>query len=435
MKILVLSSTPWSNDNSFGNTFSNIFEGIDDIEVANISCRPGKPTSYLVKRYFQITEKSLIKNLFNKSFPTGIEIKVDNKEIDSSFSENIKAREFGSKKRWQILFWMRDLIWKLGRWKSQALIDFIDDFKPDIIFQPIYFSSYLNDMISFIKEHTGVPMVGYVSDDCYTLRQFSLSLLYWIDRLIKRRKVKRIIEQCEILYVISDIQKREYEKIFTPPCKILTKCADFSKEPIIKKKYNRPLQLVFTGNIGDNRWKTLASIAEVLEEINKNEVKAQLNIYTATPLTKKMIARLNMGESSFIRGTVPATEVQKIQSDADILVHVEGFDYKSRCLLHQSFSTKIVDYCKEARPIFAVAPSDVASMNELIRHNGAMIATSKQEIKVNLEKLVNNRVILDEYSKKSYLCGRQNYNSKNVKSMVYEDLKNIYEKGIRKKGL
>ena len=32
----------------------NIFEGINDIEVANISCRPGNPTSYIVKRYFQI---------------------------------------------------------------------------------------------------------------------------------------------------------------------------------------------------------------------------------------------------------------------------------------------------------------------------------------------------------------------------------------------
>ena len=36
MKILVLSSTPWTNDNSFGNSFSNIFEGIEDVEIANI---------------------------------------------------------------------------------------------------------------------------------------------------------------------------------------------------------------------------------------------------------------------------------------------------------------------------------------------------------------------------------------------------------------
>ena len=54
--------------------------------------------------YIVIFCVELIKNLIKKSFPTGIEIKVDDNKIDKSFSENIKAREFGSKKRWQILF-------------------------------------------------------------------------------------------------------------------------------------------------------------------------------------------------------------------------------------------------------------------------------------------------------------------------------------------
>ena len=157
MRILVFSSTPWSDNNSFGNSFSNIFEGVEDIEVANIACRPGVPTSYVVKRYFQITEKALIKNLTNKSFPTGKEIELNTGgKIDSTFSENIKARAFGTKRRWRILFWMQNLLWAFGRWKSQELIDFIDDFKPDIIFQPVYFSTFLNDIVNFIKKHTNL---------------------------------------------------------------------------------------------------------------------------------------------------------------------------------------------------------------------------------------------------------------------------------------
>ena len=91
MKILVLSSTPWSNDNSFGNSFSNIFEGITDVEIANIACRPGMPTSCVVKRYFQITEKALIRNLKDSSLPTGKEITIGSENIDRTFSENIKG--------------------------------------------------------------------------------------------------------------------------------------------------------------------------------------------------------------------------------------------------------------------------------------------------------------------------------------------------------
>lgn len=107
------------------------------------------------------------------------------------------------------MFWARDFVWKIGRWCSPELKAFIDDFKPDVIFQPIYYSNYISDIALFIKKYTGVPMVGYISDDCYTLRQFNLSPLYWIDRLHKRKKVKQVFMSCEFVYVISEIQKRE----------------------------------------------------------------------------------------------------------------------------------------------------------------------------------------------------------------------------------
>lgn len=57
-------------------------------------------------------------------------------------------------------------------------------------------------------------MVGYISDDCYTLRQFSLSPLFWIDRLWKRRYVKRAIDECMLLYVITDRQKKRIYRDF-----------------------------------------------------------------------------------------------------------------------------------------------------------------------------------------------------------------------------
>lgn len=422
MKILVLSSTPWSNDNSFGNTFSNIFEGIDDIEVANISCRPGLPTSCVVKRYFQITEKSLIKNLIKKSFPTGIETKVDDNKIDKSFSENIKAREFGSKKRWQILFWMRDLIWKLGRWKSQALIDFIEDFKPDVIFQPVYFSSYLNDIVDFIKKYTNVPMVGYVSDDCYTLKQFSLSPLYWIDRLYKRRKVKRTIEQCEILYVISDVQKEEYEKIFTPPCKILTKCADFSddKKPEFKAPENI-LKIVYAGNISKGRYEILSELAKSIEEINQDSKKIQMDIYTLTPLKDKQKKVLST-DSVHLHPPVSYDEIREIQKNSDILLHCEGFSLKEKLAVHQSFSTKIVDYLETNRCILAIGDDYCASIRYFIDKDCGATATNKNEIKPCLLDLCNNHDLLKQYADKAWETGKKNHSHIKTKQMVKDDL-------------
>lgn len=429
MKILILSNTAWDNQNSFGSSFSNIFEDMQGIQIANIYCRYGNPNNSVADYYFQITEKSLLKNLKTKSIPSGKQVFAAGQGTIQLSDREQTTFDTARKKRWQILFWARDLIWLVGRWCSPQLRAFIDDFKPDLIFQPVYYSNYLTRMALFLKKYTNAPMVGYISDDCYTLRQFSLSPLYWLDRLHKRKKVKKVIQQSELLYVISEIQKRDYEKIFGVPCKVLTKSADFSGDPPVKSQYHTPLQIVFTGNIGTNRWKSLAMIARALQTINRNGVRAQLRIYTATPLTDKMRAALDIDGSSFLMGAVPASEIPRIQSDADMLVHVEALDLKNRLAVRQSFSTKLVDYFKAARPILAVGPRGIASIEHLVENNCAMVAQSVEEICCELESVARNHEKLDALSKKAYICGRKHHDKATMQQMLQADLNCVVKEG------
>lgn len=421
MRILVLSSTPWTNDNSFGNSFGNIFEGIPDIEIANIYCKYGKPNTKLVSRFFQITEKSMFRNFKNPKIPSGQEVFMDD-SVPTDVVEP-KSADLARKKRWVLMFWARDLIWKFGRWKSPELKSFIDDFKPDIIFQPIYYVSHMNRIADFIKKYTVVPMYGYISDDFYTLKQFSLSPLYWINRFICRAKVKKVIKQCEILYTISEIQRSEYEKIFKIPCKVLTKSANFEEPAQVKTEYNKPLQFVYTGNIGTKRWKSLAIIAEALKEINKNGVKAEMKIYTGTPITDEMKKALNIKNVSQIMGFVSASEISGIQSNADVLIHVESSSLKSRLRVMQSFSTKIVDYLKMARPILAVGPKEVASIEHLIRNDCAIVADNKDELIEKLNVILSDENNLTEIALKGYECGRKYHNKADFNKMLSEDLR------------
>lgn len=421
MKILILSSTPWTKDNSFGNSFSNIFEGLEDIEIANIYCKYGKPETDLVSKFFQITEKSMFRNLKNPKVPSGQEVFVE--KTDNSDIVEPKSADLARKKRWIVMFWARDLIWQIGRWKSPELKKFIDDFNPDIIFQPVYYVRHMNRIANFIKKYTGVPMYGYVSDDVYTLKQFSLSPLYWINRFLCRAKVRKVVKQCEILYTISEIQRSEYEKIFKVPCKILTKSANFDEPAQVKEQYNKPLQLVFTGNIGTNRWKSLAIIADALKEINADSVKAEMKIYTGTPLTDEMKKSLNVNNASQIMGFVSSSEIPKIQSDADMLIHVESADFKSKLAVRQSFSTKIVDYLKMARPILAIGPKDVASIEHLYRNDCAIVADNKEDLVKKLNSVLSDETKLTEIALRGYECGKKYHNKADYNKMLINDLK------------
>lgn len=419
MNVLTISNTPWSDDNSFGNSFSNIFAGIPNLKFANIYCRPGVPHNQLDMIYFQITEKSLLRNLKNKNCPSG---KVIEPEKESSVEvEALSGFEQGRKMRWQIMFWARDLIWKLGRWCSPDLKKFIDDFQPDIIFQPVYYSSYITEIALFAKRYTGKPMLGYISDDCYTLHQFSLSPLYWIDRLHKRKKVKAVIEQCEVLYVISDIQKQEYEKLFTPPCKILTKCADFSQEAPEWTPPKDGIKMMFAGNIGTGRWQSLALISNAVERLTQEGHKIQFEIYTPTPLTEKMKTALHK-QGTTLHKPVPYDEILKLQKETDILVHAEGLSLKSRMQVHQSFSTKLVDFFAMGKCIFAIGTEDEASIAHLMANDAAVTAGSKEEAYQKLKELCANPEMMHRYGVNAYECGRKHHDRAYMQTMVAEDL-------------
>lgn len=424
MNIIVLSNTPWADDNSFGNSYSNIFCGIPDLYFANIYCRYGQPDNQFDMRFFQITEKTLMDNLKNRNEPSGYQVFPEKKDGNQMDIKETKGFDRARKMRWQIMFWGRNFIWKAGRWNSVQLRMFLDDFKPDLIFQPVYIKPYINDIALYIKEYTGCPMIGYISDDNYTLKQFNLSPLYWIDRMWSRRKVKAVIEKCELLYVISQIQKEEYEKIFTPSCKVLTKCADFSAPAPIWKKPTDTVKLLYAGNIGSGRWKSLGYIAETVESLFKKGYKVRLDIYTSTPLSSKMDHNLRKKGTS-IHKSVSYEKLLQLQKDANILLHVEGLSKSNQMTVHQSFSTKLVDYFAMGKCILAVGTESEASIKHLMDNDAAIVIGAKKEVLPKLKKILDKQELILEYGIKAYECGKRYHEKLKIQKMISDDIKMI----------
>lgn len=426
MRILVVSNAPLRKDNGLGNSLINIYGGIENIELASVYCRYGKTDTPLVKKSFQITEKSLLKNLKNESIPSGKEVFCD--EADVSYIEEPKTVEFARKNRWTILYLIRNVIWKIGRWKSEDLIKFVDDFKPDIIFQPIFNAPHVNEIALFLKKHTGVPMVCYNVDENYSLKQLSFSPFYWIDRLWMRKTVRKLIENCELLYTISKVQKEECEKAFSKPCKILTKCADFcdDKRPELKEP-DGVIKMVYAGNISKGRYEILAELAKAVEKLNIDGKRLEMDIYTLSPLTDKQKNRL-LNDAVKLYPPVSYNEIREIQKNADILIHAEAFSLKERLLVHQSFSTKIVDYLATNRCIFAIGSDYCASIQYFIDNDCGLVAANIEEIEERLTHLIQNPDLMREYANKAWACGSKLHNANLIKNSFKNDLKSIMNK-------
>lgn len=405
---------------------TNLFSDFD-AEIYSISMRDQIPQNDIAIKNYAVSESQIIRSIF-KGTETGAILEKKNYDSVNSDSANIGMEKsiysFAKKFRRYIFFYIRELIWKTGKWKIEKLDKYIDEVSPDVIFMPVFNCIYPYTILQYIHERTNAKVILFHSDDNYSLRQWSFNPLFWIYRFQLRCYIKKAVDISSVNYTISSVQKEEYEKLLKREFKFLTKFENFNEEPILKQSHTYPLQFVYTGNLELNRWKSLTSIANSMKKVNENGVKVQLRIYSSTAITKRMKKALNIPDTSFLMGSIPASEIESIQSNADALVHVEATDIKNRTIVHQSFSTKLVDYMKRARAIFAFGPKDVASISHLQENDAALTVTSEKEIVGALNRIVENPSLLNEYALKGYECGRRFHNKDTMKKMLVEDMQN-----------
>lgn len=389
MKILIISSTPWDDSNSFGNTFSNLFDGMEGAEIYNLCCKNGMANNNIVIQALQMTDKSVLKSIFKIGYDpvwkmtqeTAIEKQKENTEV------SVRAK----KSRNIFAFMIRDCIWKLGAWKkSKTLNVFLEELKPDVIYLPIYASPYMCDVQSYIIEKLGVPVVGHISDDVYGYPpKMSIIEKWYRDGL--RKKLKNLISRCSYLEVFAQNMKTEYEELFNIPCFLIGKGVREEEIPCLEDldENKESLTFVYTGNLGSERYKVLAEMGNALEHLRaKNAV---LEIYSATELDENMEKAFASCSKICFKGAISKEEVDEVQRAADFLVHVESFSEQAIFSAKMSFSTKIIDYMMAGKPIFAVGPVEVNSIAVLHEKDLAVVATSIDEIEIALNSAFENR--------------------------------------------
>lgn len=418
MKVLVVTNVLWRNDNGVGNSYSNIFGGMENVEFANVCCQEGTSQNSVSTKCFQMSEASLVKNLINKAVPSG---HIEESNNQSTGASGSKIFTIIKRSRLQIFFWLRNIIWKIGRWKSQELNNFIDEFNPDLIFAQVQDCMYLNDLVVYIQEYTKKPLLLYAWDDVYSMKQFSLSPLFWIDRLCQRKSLRNLTNHSSLLYTISKEQTEEYEKLLKRDTKILYKGHPFGEKPE-SKGVKAPIQMLYTGNLYSGRCKTLEKLCRELSIINKDRARIQLDIYSGTPLTKKQETALNIKNTSRFLGSISEQEVQEKQKEADVLLHIEPFSLKGKLLCRLSFSTKLVDYFHNKKCIFAVGDKVCSSMKYLKRYDAAIVCESIEEMQENIKRIADNKELVLEYSEKAWDCGSNNHKISEIQQRLYDDM-------------
>ena len=406
MNILIISDIPWSTNNSFGNTFTNIFGGMQNVKIYHICCRQGTTKESLAVSTLQMTDSSALYSVLGKD--AAVIFNGDNNYERPDISNIIRSRRAKDKIIFHIV---RDVIWKFGGWKRSILLDeFLKKSGIDIVYLPIYASWHMCDVQMYIISRLRVPVVAHITDDVYQAHpQGERGLLESFYRDFLQKKICATISKCSYIEVFAENMMQEYRKLFKKKCYVIGKGIKPNEVPRVRNTSNNSNIIVYSGGLGADRYKVIARLARSIDD---SGASFRIHIYSPDAFEGNIKKAFEQCKCVKYRGFANSESLKKIQRRAGYLLHVESFSPKMIDAVRMSFSTKIIDYMMTGNPIIAIGPSVVNSIAVLKERKVAIVADKVEDINAVVDNLIMGNVELDELFCRSrqYLIEEHNIN-------------------------
>jgi hypothetical protein len=408
-----------------GKTLKGLFDSFDMENLCQLYLYPSYPNIDMCNSYFRITDIEVLKSIISREKSGNIIDKSKIKEENLIFDDKLKARNpytMNIKKKSYMML-ARDLIWRLGRWRTQELLEWIKREKPDIIFFASGDSCFSYNIALNISESFNIPLVTYFCDDYYSMDRLTLSPLYWTNKLLIRKYIKIAIERSKkIIYISEDFEQFYYLLTGKHGITIMTPFSEIMEYDKISE--SKPLVISYIGNVTLNRWQTLKKIGQTLDRYNIDKTQFILKIYTQND-NKRIIDELSECKSIVYMGALSTAEVLKTMKESNFLLHVESFKKSDAIRVRFSISTKIADYLASNKPIIAIGPQNIASIKYLRENNAAYVIDNESMIEEKMIKYLTDERHDDLIIKNAIILADKNHNLAKNSQKIKSILENI----------
>lgn len=425
MKVLIISHNPISTKSNMGKTFLSLFSEFDRSELCQFYIYPSFPDIDRCSSFYRVTDKEIVKSLFSfKSI--GGEVDSENISENADLYENPADRALyrNVKNKSALRRIARDTAWKLSRGYKKSLYAWIDREKPDSIFLAPGPGEFIYDIALDISKKLNIPIVTYICDEYYFLG-VPKGLLEKLRFGKFKKKVEKLMAKSSRLVVICDELKDEYthrfgvkaETLMTGAGREIAEGAKISDEPT---------EIKYFGNIRCNRFNSLREVGLALDGINSRTGKDyKLKIFTAEK-DSEILSIFDGIRSIELCGFVSGEDFEREFNSSQLLLHVEAFDDASIDRVKHSVSTKIADSLASGIPLLAYGPECISSMKHLIRHDCALVATSKDELTAMLEMAFSNVERKRICAEKAIETAKEYHDSRKTSLALKEIFENIH---------
>lgn len=409
MKVLIISHNVFSATNNMGRTMLSYFSGFKGDEIAQFYIQEKDPSDGPEGvTYYRFTDREALKSLAGKKGGQVLGAQEDSgdKTLLSSTEEAI--RQYG-RRRNTLVYLMRNAVWKLSRWDSDELRQWIRDFDPEVIFFMAGDYGFMYDIAMTVKKMMNIPMVVCCVDDYYIYNRNGSSLVGRWQHARFMKKVTETMRQSSCILTVSRLMARAYQRLFDRPCHFLPSGTAKRSVPDGSGRHG----IAYFGNLGGGRARQLSAVGTAVSELRQGSI----DVYSGEGNTE-ILQELTAREGVSFHGQITAEEVNEKMDRALAVIHTESFDPDVREMVRYSVSTKIADLLMNGPVIVAYGPEDVASIAYLKENSAALVISCQEDLKPQLRILLEDGLLREQITANARRLAKENHDEAAVSRKV-----------------
>lgn len=382
-KLLIISNNVLSKTSNNGKTLYSLIKNIPPANVSQLYFHGNSPEIHGYN-YYQISDRDIIKGYFKRRnrgrAVTAIETKTNN-TISNSRKNIIK--------RSSVVLTIRDLLW-WNSWKSSQLDDWLEQVSPSYVLFMAGDTLYSYWINKYIVNRFGARLITFITDD-YVLPRSQESIIDKKRRLRIIRYMRDCISMADKVFYISEKMQSEYVKLFGVKGSIYFNMPDsLYDEGYAKESYlNKSIVMMYAGSLYYGRDHVLLTIKDRISDYNESASgkTIELRVYSNQMPSTKYIQRLESSGDAVYGGSLNADDLKRELNKADVLVFVESFEKEQIEKTRLSLSTKIPEYLSLGKPILAVGPEGIGSIEYL--NDCSVCVNTINNIEQGIREVVN----------------------------------------------
>lgn len=258
-----------------------------------------------------------------------------------------------------------------------SLIRRLKEIGPDVVY--VHVGSYWISKVSLKACRTlQIPIVIHVTDD-FVNGLYEKTIWQKFLKSLAGKWFSKAVQYADLNIAISPDMAQQFMRQYGGAWNWSTTLVSPDSYNPSPRESDSNFRIVYAGSFGLNRIDSLSALAKSVSQLKNKRKNLVLDVWCSDSDKRTFLNKYSeLATGCNFRGWADPAKLPAIFHDADLLVHLESFRKQDISFTKLSLSTKISQYLMAGRPVLAIAPEGLASVN-VLNESGACVGVCKNE--------------------------------------------------------